>query len=121
MELRQRMARVSRFCDSHGLPPTLRARIRRFHALALGERDAGSGQPTTIALALPEDEKTVLAELPLYMAREVQMYLNRDIIWKVPLFKDASADFAVALVHRLVPQVALARRRMLSLVNFGEW
>ena len=51
------------------------------------------------------DESSVLSELPPSLRLEISLYLNQDIIQKVPLFKGAPDEFVREIVNALKPVV----------------
>ena len=50
----------------------------------------------------------VLSDVPVYMARELQLFRCRHVISHVPLFADCSQAFAAAIVRHLIQQVCSA-------------
>ena len=53
------------------------------------------------------DERTLLSDLPTYLRLELSEFVNKDIIQKVPLFKDVSKAFMNAVILHLQPRVVL--------------
>eukprot|EP00755_Sulcionema_specki_P028763 Sspe_Gene.90626::Locus_62151_Transcript_1_1_Confidence_1.000_Length_2060::g.90626::m.90626/K04950/CNGA3; cyclic nucleotide gated channel alpha 3 len=53
------------------------------------------------------DEATLIMELPHYLREEVSLYINREIISKVPLFNECDEQFKTAVVIKLIPTVLL--------------
>eukprot|EP01006_Ploeotia_vitrea_P052046 TRINITY_DN67634_c1_g1_i1.p1 TRINITY_DN67634_c1_g1~~TRINITY_DN67634_c1_g1_i1.p1 ORF type:complete len:596 (-),score=10.26 TRINITY_DN67634_c1_g1_i1:241-2028(-) len=53
------------------------------------------------------DEAAILMELPNSLREEVALYLNKDIVKKVPLFKDCAPRFINAIAVSLQPFIAL--------------
>lgn len=53
------------------------------------------------------DETKLLEELPDFLRIEVSLYLNRDIIEKVPLFKGVEKSFISEVVMNLKPRLCL--------------
>lgn len=51
------------------------------------------------------DESTILADLPRPLQSSVSLYLNKELIEKVPLFKGASAEFVKDVILHLEPVV----------------
>lgn len=51
------------------------------------------------------DETELLADLPTSMKTDIALFLNKEVVEKVPFFKDASENFINVLVRKLKPQV----------------
>ncbi|GAB5367775.1 hypothetical protein AAMO2058_001260000 [Amorphochlora amoebiformis] len=94
---RERMTQVMEFIEESCIPQGLRKRITKClqHQFASEQNYHDSIIPTP------------LRGLPKYLQDEVLMYFNRDIVTKVPLFKECQPGFVLRLVQRLKPQVCL--------------
>jgi hypothetical protein len=51
------------------------------------------------------DESEILSDLPTSMRTDIALFLNREVVEKVPFFKNASENFINVLVRLLKPQV----------------
>jgi len=76
------------------LPTNLRKRLTEYYAYLWEQR-------------LGYDESSILASLPPSLKTEVSLHLKRDIIQKVPLFKDASEGFIKEIALQITPVVYL--------------
>lgn len=76
----ERMEQMSAFMRYRKIPTNLRERIHEYHEY-LWENRLGS------------DESSILSSLPPGLQAEVSLFLKKDIIEKVPLFKGASEEF----------------------------
>ena len=75
------------------LPAELKSRIRKYYAFYWSRQSVF-------------DEAAVLKALPAHLRREVLLYLHRDMISKVPFFRDADISFILGLVSCLTPVMA---------------
>jgi hypothetical protein len=66
------------------------------------------------------NESAVLADLPLYLRQEVVMYMNRDIIAKVPIFQGLEEQFIASIVLKLKPRVGLPNSFVLQKGDIGR-
>jgi hypothetical protein len=66
------------------------------------------------------DENSVLEDLPDFLRGEVAMYLNREIIAKVPIFKDSSKNFLTEVVMHLIPRIALPDSHIIRIGELGH-
>jgi cyclic nucleotide gated channel alpha 3 len=66
------------------------------------------------------NESAVLADLPLYLRQEVVMYMNRDIIAKVPIFHGLEEQFIASIVLKLRPRVGLPNSFVLRKGDIGR-
>ena len=90
----QKRDQLAMYMNSRNFPPKLRHRINRyFHYLH--EKNKGI------------DDATMIEDLPPYLRKEVALFLNRNIIVKVPMFRGLSITFITALVIRLKPLLCL--------------
>lgn len=90
---RERLDRVNAFLKYRDIPPALSERIISYYAYLWDSR-------------LGYDESTVMDDLPDALKTEVSLFLNRDIIEKVPLFRGASEELIRDIVKELHPLVA---------------
>jgi voltage-gated potassium channel len=88
------MERLTAFMRYRNIPAPLQKRIHGYYAYLWEKR-------------LGYDEATVISSLPNNLQTEVSMFLKRDVIERVPLFKGASQQF--------IREVALQMRPVLYL------
>lgn len=88
----EKMERINAFLSYRKIPQTIQNRIRSYYSYLWESR-------------LGYDETAVLSELPPSMKEEVALFLNREIIEKVALFKGASEEMIRDLVVQLKPCV----------------
>ncbi|MES0488899.1 MAG: ion transporter [Leptospirales bacterium] len=91
-QFREKLERVNTFLKYRNIPDALQNQINAYYDY-LWESRRGY------------DEASVLAELPLPLKTSVSLYLNREIIEKVPLFKGASDAFIREIILHLKPAV----------------
>ena len=80
--------KVNAFSAYNDIPPNLRERIRNYHEYLFESRMGYS-------------EGDVLSELPDSIKSDVAMYLHRELLAKVPLFRDASENVMREIVLEL--------------------
>jgi hypothetical protein len=88
------MERINAFMEYRTVPGALQNRIREYHRYRWEKR-------------LGFDESAIVDDLPPSLRAEVSLFLKRDVIEKVPLFRGASAD--------LISEIALAMRPLVYL------
>ena len=88
------MEKINAFMEYRRLPAGLQHRIREYHGYRWEKR-------------LGFDESAIVDELPPSLQAEVSLFLKKDVIEKVPLFKGAGTD--------LVRDIALAMRPLVYL------
>lgn len=88
----EKMERINAFLKYRAIPNKLQQKIRSYYSYLWESR-------------LGYDESAVLSELPANLKEEVSLYLNREIIEKVAIFKGASEEMIRDLVVQLKPQV----------------
>lgn len=88
------MERINAFMEYRAVPGKLQNRIREYHRYRWEKR-------------LGFDESAIVEELPPSLRAEVSLFLKKDVIEKVPLFRGASAD--------LISEIALAMRPLVYL------
>jgi len=86
------MGRVSAFARYRSLPNDLQHRIREYFDYVWEQR-------------LGYEEQTVLDALPASLRTEVVLHLKRDVIERVPIFRDASLHFIREVAADLEPVV----------------
>lgn len=88
----ENMERLTAFMNYRNLPAGLQRRIRDYYGYLWDNR-------------LGYDESTVISALPVSLRTDVSLFLNRDIIERVPLFRGASEDFVREIALQLRPAV----------------
>jgi voltage-gated potassium channel len=90
-EYRSMMERLTGFMKYRRIPPDLQRRIRGYYSYLWEKR-------------LGYDESTIISALPSSLQTDVSLFLKKDIIEKVPIFKGASEEFIrdIALQMRSV-------------------
>ena len=104
---RSKVEGVSQFLRRHGLPSELQERVLS-HYEHLWERTRGL------------DDTRILDDLPNYLRQEVLLFLNRDLIQKVPLFGECDRGFVHSLVPRLKPLVCVAGESIIRQGDVGR-
>jgi CRP-like cAMP-binding protein len=89
----QRMDSINMYMQHRQLPQELKTRIRKYYAFYWSRQSVF-------------DEAAVLSALPSHLRREVLLYLHRDMISKVPFFREAETSFILNLVSCLTPVMA---------------
>lgn len=88
----QNMERLSSFMNYRNIPPALQNRIRDYYTYLWEKR-------------LSYDESTLISALPPSLQTDVSLFLKRDIIEKVPLFRGASDEFIREIALQMRPVV----------------
>jgi len=88
------LSRVESFMSSNDVPAALRTRVREYHRYVWKSRKG-------------YDVSTVLADLPPTLRVEVALFLNAEIIEKVPVLKGADRQLLEELVLELKPRVII--------------
>ncbi|HMP89775.1 MAG TPA: cyclic nucleotide-binding domain-containing protein [Kiritimatiellia bacterium] len=88
-----KMQRINTFLRYNKIPAPVRQRVNGYFSYLWQTRRGF-------------DESTVLSELPTSLRMEVEMHLRRDIVTKVPFFRDADQHLLRAIVARLQPCIA---------------
>ena len=91
---RQKMDAVSDYMRYRKLSPEMRSRINEYYSYLWQSRRG-------------LDEASLIQELPVYLQEEVSLFLNKEIISKVPLFHECDEQFKTAVVVKLIPLVLL--------------
>ena len=91
-QYRERLDKINTFLRYRGIPQDLQRRINGYYDY-LWETRRGY------------DESSVLADLPVPLKVSVSLFLNKEIIENVPIFKGASADLVTELILNLKPVV----------------
>ena len=66
------------------------------------------------------NDSSVLDEMPHKLRSEISLFMNRGIIEKVPLFKDAPEDVVEDIVCQLVPQVCIPGEKIFHIDEAGD-
>jgi hypothetical protein len=91
---RQKMNTINDLMQFRNLPLDMQNRIREYYLYLWSSRKG-------------LDESEVTSDLPQYLRMEIAMFLNKEVIAKVPLFQVANTHFISAVVTRMKPRVAL--------------
>ena len=91
---RQKMDAVSDYMRYRKLSPEMRNRINEYYTYLWQSRRG-------------LDEASLIQQLPVYLQEEVSLFLNKEIISKVPLFHECDEQFKTAVVVKLIPLVLL--------------
>ncbi len=86
--------KINAFMEYRGLPDALQRRIREYHSYRWEKR-------------LGFEESAVVNELPPSLRAEVSLFLKKDVIEKVPLFKGAGTDLVRDIALAMCPLVYL--------------
>eukprot|EP00854_Cymbomonas_tetramitiformis_P006362 gene6362-7624_t len=89
-EMSQRMEELSEYMVKRNFPSKLRMRVRKYYTQVLA-RTKGV------------DDNKMLETLPEYLRQEVALFLNRKMVFKVPMLKNCSISFITELVTKVVP------------------
>lgn len=103
-QFREKMENIDTFIKYRGIPSDLQTRIHDYYDY-LWESRRGY------------DESNLLQDLPKSLKTQVAFFLNREIIEKVPLFKDASREFVRDIIMNLKPAIYTPGD---SIVTYGE-
>src|SRR5689334_7612102 len=102
---REKIDSVTTYMRYKGIPNNLQARIHDYYDY-LWSRQKGLRSFNSISnYCSGLDEDDILSDLPPSLRTEVALFLNREVIQKVPFFKNASESFISVLVRLLKPQV----------------
>ena len=94
------------FNDKH-IPPALQAKVKEYYNHLWQSR-------------LGKDESTILADLPDTLRTEVTLCLNREIIHKVPIFKNVKDEFIRQIANCLKPAVIVPDDYIIRKGELGE-
>ncbi len=104
---RQKMDGVKQYMHYRQLPGELQHRVVDYYDYLWSEGKA-------------VDEQKLFQDLPTGLRREIQLYLNREIIQRVPFFQGMDEGFVRSLVALLKPQVFCPGDRIISLGEIGH-
>lgn len=115
-DFRSKMTSITNLMTTYHLPEEVQSRVKScfqymfvggaLAGTAAGGEDDASGMPRSSSAAGTQ-EWDVLEYLPAYLRNEVLVYLNGEIIQKVPLFRGCSDGFVRSLVPLLRPEVVI--------------
>lgn len=88
----EKMERVGTFMRYRNLPEDLQEKVQQYYAY-LWENRKGY------------DESSVMSDLPSSLKMKVALYLNKEMLEKIPLFKGASESLLKELVMNLKPVI----------------
>lgn len=104
---RELVNRVTVFMRYRRVPPQLQRRILDYYEYLWEKR-------------LGYDESTAISGLPPTLKTEVSLFLNRDILQKVPFFQGASDDFIKAIALEMRPTVFVPGDYIMKAGELGE-
>lgn len=84
----EKIDKITAFLNYRNVPPEMKEKVMSYYDYLWNSR-------------LGYDESAVIEDLPPSLRTEVSLFLNKDIIEKVPLFKGASHDFIREIVNIL--------------------
>ena len=89
---REKMENINNFLKYRNIPDQLQIRIHDYYDYLWGSRRG-------------YEESDLLLDLPKPLRTQIAFFLNRDIIEKVPLFKEASHEFIRDIILNLSPVI----------------
>eukprot|EP00750_Incisomonas_marina_P020767 INCI4084.12.p1 GENE.INCI4084.12~~INCI4084.12.p1 ORF type:complete len:718 (+),score=83.49 INCI4084.12:313-2466(+) len=96
LTFREKMKTVNRFMEHHNLPLQLRERLLKYYKSQRQYRELSIGA------------NSALEDLPVYLRREMQLYVNHEVISRSALFNRCSGAFASAIAGMLQLQLCLS-------------
>jgi len=102
-----KMQRITAFMRYNEIPDQISRQVQDYHSHLWRTRRGFN-------------ESEILADLPPSLRIEVEMHLRRDIVAKVPFFKDADSTMIRALVAQLKPRIAMAGEYIIRKGDIGE-
>ena len=106
-ELRRKVDHLNCFMTTRRLPEELQNRIRHYFLHVVHDRGES-------------DDFSILDELPVSLKREAVLFMNHDIIRKVPLFQEASESFTNSLVELLQSHIYVKGDVIVKKGEIGE-
>lgn len=106
-DFRSKMDVINSFMQTRNLPVIMQDRIRKYYG-QLWSRQKGV------------DDYTILKELPAHMATDVSLFLNREIVEKVPLFRNCQVGFIEHLVRKLQPMIYVPGDDIVKVGTLGQ-
>lgn len=91
-QFQEKMEKIGTFMKYRSIPDDMQNRINSYYKYLWASRRG-------------YDESSVLEDLPHPLKVQVSLFLNQDIIHKVPIFKGASEDFIKEIILNLEPVV----------------
>jgi hypothetical protein len=107
MQYREKIDMVNRFLHYRGIPAHLRKRVNDYYCY-LWRRQKGI------------QETDILGDLSTSLRTEIALYLNKDIVSKVPFFSCCESGFISVLVTMLKPQVSSPGEYIIRQGDFGR-
>lgn len=101
---REKMENIDTFLKYRNIPSRLQTRIHDYYDYLWESRKG-------------YDESNLLLDLPKPLKTQIAFFLNRDIIEKVPLFKEASHEFIRDIILNLSPVIYTPGDRI---ITYGE-
>jgi voltage-gated potassium channel len=102
-----RLEEVNAYLRSHRIPSDLQSRVRDYYSY-LWAKQRGVRQ------------SDLLGEMPRSLSQEILLFLNRDAVTRVELFRDADELFIREAVQLLRPRVFLPDEHIIRQGEFGD-
>ncbi|HZK19428.1 MAG TPA: cyclic nucleotide-binding domain-containing protein [Treponemataceae bacterium] len=103
----QRLEEVNSYMRSQHIPSELQHKVRDYYSY-LWEKQKGV------------DVTSALEDIPNGLAQEIRMFLNRDMLSKVPIFKEANDLFLRESVRLMKPQIFLPGEYIIRQGEFAD-
>lgn len=91
-QYREKMEKINTFMKYRSIPNELQSKVNSYYSYLWDSRRG-------------YDESSVLEDLPTPLKADISLYLNKEIIEKVPIFKGASSAFIKDIILNLEPVV----------------
>jgi hypothetical protein len=105
---REKLDSITAYMHYKEIPTAIQARVHDYYEY-LWHRQKGL------------DESEILRDLPNSMRTDIALYLNRDVLEKVPFFQNASENLLSVLVKLLKPQVCAPGSKLFNFhFNIGR-
>jgi len=103
----EKVEQINTFMRYRNFPPELKARVGDYYDYLWSQRRG-------------TDEAEILEELPPSLRTQIALHLNKELIEKVPIFKDASVDLIRYVAMHLKPSIFLPNDYIVCEGEFGE-
>ena len=103
----RRLEEVNAYMRAQRIPPDLQERVRDYYSY-LWTKQRGV------------DATNVLEDMPIGLSQEILLFLNRDILSRVSIFKDANELFIRESVRLMKPQVFLPGEYIIRQGEFAD-
>lgn len=106
-QFQEKMEKIGTFMKYRNIPEDMQNRINSYYKYLWASRRG-------------YDESSVLDDLPHPLKVQVSLFLNQDIIHKVPIFKGASEDFIKEIILNLEPVVFTPEDYIFTKGEYGD-